>query len=65
MKSSINVWVGNYGNYTIPDGLFSTVRMTAQGYPDKRSILTHNKFMEWVKQMEDNKQLEYKGDCYE
>jgi hypothetical protein len=43
----MNVWVGNYGNYIIPDHL-ADARLTKSGWPDKRDKL-YREFMEWAK----------------
>jgi len=52
MKPSINVWVGNYGTYTIPNDVLNGVRMTKRGFPDKRKPESYNRFMSWVEQNE-------------
>ena len=51
-QSSINVWVGNYDNYKIPDDVFQSVRMTKRGFPDKRNLVKYNEFMAWVDKQE-------------
>lgn len=43
----MRVWVGNHGDYVIPDYLKDTL-FTKSGWPDKRGRL-YAKFMEWAK----------------
>lgn len=52
MECSVNVWVGNYDNYKIPDDVFQSVRMTKRGFPDKRNPVKYNEFMSWVDKQE-------------
>jgi hypothetical protein len=48
----MNVWVGNYGDYPIPEKVLEGVVMTKSGYPDRRYILPYQKFMAWVKSVD-------------
>ena len=48
-----NVWVGNHGEYTIPNDILDGVVLTKSGYPDKRYVQSYQRFMEWVKEQED------------
>ena len=48
---NVNVWVGDYGAYEIPDEIYSKVRLTIDRWPDAR-FLSSKPFMEWVKQQE-------------
>jgi len=57
-RCSINVWVGNYDTYEIPDYILADVRMTARGRPDKRSPSRYRKFMDWVSEKEEKAQKE-------
>ena len=52
MECSVNVWVGNYDNYKIPDDVLRNVRMTKRGFPDKRNLIKYNEFMAWVDKQE-------------
>jgi len=51
-KSSVNVYVGDYGTYTVPDAILAGVRLTKKGWPDKRNLNKYNKVMEWVNEQE-------------
>jgi hypothetical protein len=44
---ALRIWVGNYGNYPIPQHL-QAIRLTKSGWPDKRCKL-YDEFMNWAK----------------
>ncbi|MBT2322537.1 hypothetical protein J7E62_09285 [Variovorax paradoxus] len=47
----VNVWMGVYGDYPIPER-FDAVRVTAKGWPDRRSRELYLSFMDWVREQE-------------
>ena len=50
--SALNVWMGNWGQYPIPDEVFALVkRLTKSGYPDKR-FAGCPEFFAWVAEQE-------------
>jgi len=50
--SALNVWMGNWGQYPIPDEVFALVkRLTKSGYPDKR-YAGCPEFFAWVAEQE-------------
>lgn len=48
MEIAAKIWVGNYGDYKIPQRLLAKTRFTKSGYPDKRSKRAYLEFMTWV-----------------
>jgi len=64
-KSSINVFVGDYGTYAVPDAILAGVRLTKKGWPDKRSPVKYNKIMEWVDEQEKKaRECNERGESY-
>ena len=48
--SSIRLWVGNFGDYVIPEK-FWDVPLTKSGWPDKR-YKRYEEFIAWVKSVD-------------
>lgn len=46
-----NIWIGVFGDYLIPER-FDAVRITAKGWPDRRSRALYLEFMAWVREQE-------------
>ena len=64
-KSSVIVWVGDYGDYKVPDNLLTDVRLTKRGWPDKRNPAKYNKVMGWVDAQEKNaRERNERGESY-
>ena len=52
-KGYLNVWVGTYGEYAIPEAVFALVkRFTKSGMPDRR-YAGNTPFWAWVQEQEE------------